>query len=332
MNLVLVSTAGAGMLSFVFVALLTRHARRTGRIDRPGARSSHDQPTPTGAGIGMILALVLTVAVVAGLQGALPGSNPVLIPLLLAAALVLSGVGYRDDAAGVPAGLRFALQLAAGVLLVLALGLTDWVWAAALVLLLTWTMNAFNFMDGSDGMAGVQGAFSAALLAWAYLLTPGEEGMTTLAAAVGGVCVGFLPWNLPRARVFMGDAGSVPLGWLLGGLAVTAAATGVIAWPIVVLVLAPFHVDAGLTLLARVRRGERWYTAHRTHVYQRLIAQGWSHGRVLVAYTALNLFIVAPAALLGVHHPQWAWWLTAVSIGLLAVIWYLMSLTLGKRS
>ena len=152
-----------------------------------------------------------------------------------------------------------------------------------------------------------------------------------LTAGVTGVCVGFLPWNLPSARVFMGDAGSVPLGWLLGGIAVVGAAAGVIAWPIVLLVLAPFHVDAGLTLLGRVWRGEQWYNAHRKHVYQRLIAQGWSHGQVLLAYTGLNLLIVVPAALLGMHHADWAWWLTALTFGLLVAGWCVVSLKLGKR-
>jgi UDP-N-acetylmuramyl pentapeptide phosphotransferase/UDP-N-acetylglucosamine-1-phosphate transferase len=278
----------------------------------------------------MILALVITLAlavVVTGNNGAAMTAEG----LLAGGALLLSLVGYRDDAVGVPAPLRFLLQVLAASILTFTLDVTGIFWAVLLVLWLTWTMNAFNFMDGSDGMAGVQGAFSGLLLAWAFLREPGAGEMAVMAAAVAGVCAGFLPWNLPAARVFMGDAGSVPLGWLIGGLGVTGAVAGVIAWPLVVLVLAPFHVDAGLTLLARIRRGERWYTAHRTHVYQRLIAQGWTHGQVLLAYTALNLTIVAPAALLGMNRTDWAWWLAATALGLMVAGWCIVSLKLGKR-
>ncbi len=322
--------AVAGVLSFTLTGLFTAHARRTGRLDRPGARSSHATPTPTGAGLGVILALMLTAALAAVLDDG-AGSGVSTEWWLAGGALLLSALGFRDDAVGVPAGLRLLVQVLAASALAVALGVTDVLWIALLVLWLTWTMNAFNFMDGSDGMAGVQGAFSGLLLAWAFLREPGAEGMAIMAAAVAGVCAGFLPWNLPTARVFMGDAGSVPLGWLISGLAVAGAVGGIIAWPLVLLVLAPFYVDAGLTLLARIRRGERWYTAHRTHVYQRLIAQGWTHGQVLLAYTALNLTIVAPAALLGMNRPDWAWWLAAGALGLIAAGWCIVSLKLGKR-
>lgn len=150
------------------------------------------------------------------------------------------------------------------------------------------------------------------------------------ALSVSAVALGYLPWNWPPARCFMGDAGSVPLGWLLGALSLLGAIQGSLSWPVVLLLLAVFHVDAGLTLLRRIRAGERWYTAHRTHVYQKLMAQGWTHGQVLVAYAALNLFIVAPALAVAGLRPQWGWMAAITALMTLALAWYAVSLKLGE--
>ncbi len=313
-------------------------AQRGGLLDRPGHRASHDTPTPTGAGIALVASLLITAWGV-GVDGGEPRLGLLSLSaswavVALPLALGLSLVGLADDRFDVSAWWRLLAQvLASGGLLVAAGvpgGLAPWS-IPLLVLALVWTMNAVNFMDGSNGMAGMQGLFSAALVGGVSVLG-GDSALAIAAFCLAAACAGFLPWNAPRARVFMGDAGSVPLGFLLGGLCIAGALRSVLPWPAAIAVLAVFHVDAGLTLLMRMRQGERWYTPHRRHVYQRLLAQGWSHGQVLLLYSALNVGIVAPGVMLGTIHAQWAWEIAAGVFVLLAASWYAVSLKLGEET
>jgi Fuc2NAc and GlcNAc transferase len=330
---VIVAAGLAALLSFLFVGLFLRLARRTRLLDRPGHRSSHTEATPTGAGTALIFALGATVLVV-GLEPATPRigvqSFPAVFGVLMGGAFGLSMLGLLDDARGVPAAWRLLAQLLAALGLVLVLQVSS-PWQFVLFLLgLTWTMNAFNFMDGSDGMAGMQAVFSGVLLAGLFYLA-GDRGLALAALSLAAAALGFLPWNWPPARVFMGDAGSVPLGWLLGGLCLVGGVQGSLSWPAVLLVLAVFHVDAGLTLLRRVWAGERWYTAHRTHVYQKLLVRGWDHGRVLWAYAALNLLIVTPALMFVSLEPRWDRAVALITLMILVITWCAVSLKLGER-
>lgn len=329
-------TAGVGVLAFLLVGTMLLAARRAGVLDRPGARSSHLTPTPTGVGLGLVCAIAIAALLAGPGPEALWSGRGAYPRFWLAAALLalgLSVIGFLDDLRGVPAGARFALQLLAAAALLAAPGIG---WGAAsvvallpAVLALTWTMNAYNFMDGSNGMAGLQGVFGGALLALLFALRSQPE-LSLAAATVAAACAGFLPWNLPRARGFMGDAGSVPLGFLLGALCLAGALTGALPWPVAPLALAAFHVDAGLTLLRRLWRRQRWYTPHREHVYQRLIAHGWPHTKVAVLYLAINVVIVAPAALLGTLHNEHAWWFGAGAVAVLVAGWLATSSMLGE--
>ena len=323
----------AALLSCFGVGLFLQLARRRLLLDRPGHRSSHATPTPTGAGSALILALGVTVAIV-GVEPAIPriGNQafPVLFGFLVGGAFGLSLLGLWDDARGVPAIWRLLAQLVAATGLVLALQVPGAWQMAFLVLALSWTMNAFNFMDGSDGMAGMQAVVSGVLLAFLFHQA-GNPGLQLASLAVAAAAAGFLPWNWPPARCFMGDAGSVPLGWLIGGLGLVGVMQGSVSWPAAILVLAVFHVDAGLTLLRRVWMGERWYTAHRTHVYQKLMAQGWDHGQVLLAYATLNLLVVAPALVIVSLKPAWGWIGVAAVVMVLVIAWCAVSLKLGER-
>ena len=123
----------------------------------------------------------------------------------------------------------------------------------------------------------------------------------------------------------MGDAGSVPLGFLLGGLSLLAIESSVLTLPVAILLLSVFLVDSSLTLARRVIKGERWYTPHKQHVYQRLIAQGWSHSRVLLVYQAVNLVVVVPAIVLAKEDPVHAWLVTVVEILVMSVAWHVAS-------
>jgi UDP-N-acetylmuramyl pentapeptide phosphotransferase/UDP-N-acetylglucosamine-1-phosphate transferase len=199
---------------------------------------------------------------------------------------------------------------------------------ASAIVALVWLMNLYNFMDGSNGMAGFQGVFAGVTMA-VFFQIGGEEVMALVAVAVAAACAGFLPLNFPDAKLFMGDVSSVPLGFIFASFAVYGVQTGTMDLFISILIMSVFFIDATLTLLARVFRGERWYTAHAQHVYQRLIAQGWSHRRVLVVYQAINVILVLPAIVLAKVYPQYAVVTVGLTLLLLGACWHIANWRLG---
>lgn len=322
----------AAVLSFLLTGAATWYARRRGLVDHPGERHSHTDPTPRGGGAGWVLALFLFLAAewaVAGpLYIAFGGLGAVLGGM---AALAL--LGWWDDHRDLDARLRAAIQLLVSAALVAAFARHGWVdgwtWGVVLVLFTAWMVNLYNFMDGSNGMAGTQGVFVFGLLAWLFGRAGDFAGLN-LALLLMACCAGFLPWNLGRARVFMGDVGSLALGFAVASLLVYGAGSGAFNVPVALMVSALFLVDATLTLARRVLRGERWYNAHRQHLYQRLIARGWSHGRVLVAYQAVNLALVLPGVVIGVNDPARAWPAAAALAAILVPGWYLSIKKIGE--
>jgi len=180
-------------------------------------------------------------------------------------------------------------------------------------------VNVWNFMDGIDGLATSQAAIVAAGLA--LLLGTGPWGW--LAAGLVAACLGFLPFNFPKARIFLGDVGSGALGYLLAALLALAYATSPVPWPILLLPAAAFLVDAGFTLTMRMLRGEHWWTPHVTHAYQAWARREAGHVRVSMAYAAFTLVGV----ILMLAGISWSWF-TAAWMGLL---WYVFTFLLWAR-
>ncbi len=317
-----------GVLSYFSCIKVMALAERSGMIAQPGERQSHDVATPAGGGLGLIFSIIVTSLC---LQYVLP------IPgfwwqNMLPGILLLAIVGWRDDKNPVSSLLRLLVQLAVSFWLLgfgwLQFTLRDVGLFASATVAMVWLINLYNFMDGSDGMAGFQGVFAG--LVMAVLLQTGEQySMALLALAVAAACAGFLPLNFPRARVFMGDVASVPLGFIFASLAVYGVQTGSMSLSVSILLMSVFIIDATLTLLARVLCGERWYTAHAQHVYQRLIAQGWSHRKVLVAYQAINVILVLPAIVLAEKYPQYAVVTVGLTFLLLGACWHIANWRLG---
>ncbi len=241
-------------------------------------------------------------------------------------------VGWRDDRVSVSSLLRLTVQLAVSIWLIgfgwLEFSVKDMVLFAGITLAMVWLMNIYNFMDGSNGMAGFQGVFAGVIMA-VFFQAGGDDAMALVALAVAAACAGFLPLNFPDARVFMGDVSSVPLGFIFAAFAVYGVQTGSLGMSISILIMSVFFVDATLTLLSRVFRGEQWYTAHAQHVYQRLIAQGWSHRRVLLVYQAINVFLVLPAIVLAKTYPQYAMVTVGFTLLLLGTCWHIANRRLG---
>ena len=257
-------------------ALLTPAGRKL-VLDHPNERSLHERAVPRTGGLAILAGLA------AGALLSPPGHAAA-----LAAAFALAAVSFADDVFGLPTMVRLGAHLAAaGAILALELGVADVALFAALLLAVAWYTNLYNFMDGADGLAGGM----AVLGFGAYAVAAQQSGHAPLAAtsaAIVAASTAFLILNFPPARVFMGDVGSVPLGFLAGTLGVLGWRDG--AWPLwfPLLVFAPFVCDATLTLLKRALRRERVWQAHREHYYQRLVRSGFGHrGAAYVEYAAM---------------------------------------------
>lgn len=253
--------AAAGLL---WLLLSTGWAWRLA-TDEPNHRSLHTRVTPRVGGWG----------IVAGTLCALVATG--VAPIWMWPAAGLAAVSFADDRRGLSTGLRFAIHCVAAGALVVICGV-PWLLALPVAVLTVWMTNLYNFMDGSDGLAGGMALFGFGACALAAV-SAGQPELAMTAAALAGGAAGFLLFNLHPARVFMGDAGSIPLGFLAAAFAVAGALSN--AWPVwfVPVVFAPFIADASVTLARRMLRGERFWQAHREHFYQRLVRSGFGHAR-----------------------------------------------------
>lgn len=260
------------VVSLAMQPLATSVLRRNGLLDAPSARSSHLVATPRGGGVVVVAAVLI-----AGLFHGRDGSSAA---ILLATALAAT-VGLVEDVVGVPLARRFLLLVVAVAPLALlpSLGHERAALAGAVALVYAVSLvNAVNFMDGINGISAAIGVAAGG----AYtLMAPGHGGSTLAAvgASVVGASLGFAPYNVPRARVFLGDSGSYGLGAALAGLGIALWGNG-LGIEAALAPLTVYLVDTATTLVRRVRGGEAWYLPHRTHVYQRLIDLGLSHAQV----------------------------------------------------
>lgn len=278
-------------------ALVLRELRRRQVLDRPNARSSHKAPTPRGGGWGPLPPLWAAWALVAWQTGDLERAGPV-----LAASLPLALISWADDVRAVdalPRLLAQALAVAAGLA---ALPADALVFQGLLPLpadrLLAglgwlWFVNLYNFMDGIDGITGGQTVCIGAGLALVLIVAGVDGPLAAYGLALAGAALGFLAWNWRPAKVFLGDVGSVTLGYLAGWMLLAAAADGL--WLPALILPLYYMVDATLTLLRRMLRGERVWQAHRQHFYQRAVDRGLGHDRVVVAMLAANTVLLALA-------------------------------------
>lgn len=246
-------------------------------LDQPNERSLHAAPVPRIGGLGLMPGALLGVLAVGGAGWA----------AFFALALML--LSLLDDWRSLSAAVRLPLHLAAAAGFAL-LALPSQGWAAVIVLAVAmgWMTNLYNFMDGSDGLAGGMALIGFGVYALAAALS-GAPDFALVNLCVAAAAAGFLVFNFPPARVFMGDAGSIPLGFLAGALGLQGCSGGL--WPLwfPLAVFGPFITDASVTLVRRALRRERVWQAHRSHYYQRIILLGWSHRQTALAEYALML-------------------------------------------
>ena len=301
----------AALAAWCFLRALLPQLRRR-LLDQPNARSSHSQPTPRGGGAAFVLVAAIAGAIgwfgaVLSGQTGFPGTQLAVVALPLLA-LPLSVVGFLDDRHNLSAGLRYGVQLATALLLILVSPLPlPWLALPLLLIALTAVINFTNFMDGLDGL--VAGCMAVALAAAALQLA----APWPIWALVGAL-LGFLLWNWSPAKVFMGDVGSTFLGAVFAGLVLQAP-----NWPQalgLLLVATPLFGDACLCVPRRLLAGQRVFQAHRLHLFQRLHQAGWPHPRVSSVYIA-GTAVLAAALLAG----GWPWVVGLAVVELFVGFW-----------
>jgi UDP-N-acetylmuramyl pentapeptide phosphotransferase/UDP-N-acetylglucosamine-1-phosphate transferase len=296
--LLFVATAA---LASVLTGFAIGYARRRRLLDLPGQRRSHSTPTPRGGGIAIVVATLLAWTALA-VSAAKFAPLSALAPPIFSVALV----GWLDDHGGLSARWRFAVHcIAAAWLLAAAIvpalsaagGLphgVPWGWSVALLavaIAIVWSINLHNFMDGINGLLTCHAIFVFVVLA----MLAGWRGADSAALlACAAACVGFLPFNFPHARVFMGDVASGAIGFLIAVAVLWFAVSPRMAALTGVVLCSAFVTDASCTLLSRMLRGRRWYSAHREHLYQWLVRSGFSHAGVVALYMGWNLFVALP--------------------------------------
>ncbi len=323
------------LVAMVMVAgltgLLRRYALARAMMDVPNARSSHEVPTPRGGGLAIALVVVAGLAMLGAAGAVAPG----VMLALGGAGLLVALVGWWDDRGEVPPLWRLLAHfVAAGWGLAWLGGLPPlpvfgvvldlgWFGHALALVYLVWLLNLYNFMDGIDGIAGIEavtaGLGVAVLMAW---LLPGADWL--LPALLVAATLGFLPWNFPRARIFMGDGGAGFLGITLGLLSIQAAWVAPEFFWVWLVMLALFVVDATYTLVRRGMRGERVHVAHRAHAYQHAARLAGSHAPVSLGVGLINLLWLLPvAALVSQGHLDGALGALIGSVPLLAgAVWF----------
>jgi UDP-N-acetylmuramyl pentapeptide phosphotransferase/UDP-N-acetylglucosamine-1-phosphate transferase len=287
--------SGLAISLLACVALLSVLIRRTSRlpVDLPNDRSLHATPTPRIGGLGILFGIITWFALF-GPQGMLAITLPT---------LGLAVISLMDDYFGLPAGVRLPIHMIAAVAFIWFMGISDWVVVLIAFFLIVWMTNLYNFMDGTDGLAGGMALFGFG----AYGFAAWHAGMPDMAWmnwAIAAAALGFLVFNFPPAQVFMGDAGSIPLGFLAGALGVSGWEQKI--WPVwfPVLVFSPFLVDATVTLVRRGLRGERIWQAHKSHYYQRLVRLGMTHRQLALLEYALMICAAASAVWISFSHPE----------------------------
>lgn len=291
------------LVSLWLTAVLRRYALAKSIIDIPNDRSSHVVPTPRGGGVAIVISFLAALALLASEQN----FTDVLIALSGSGALIAI-IGFMDDHGHIAARWRLLGHfIAAGWAMFWLGGLPPlevfgwtlhlaWFGSVIAAIYLVWLLNLYNFMDGIDGIASVEAICACAGISL-LCVVGGFTQLAILPLLLAGAVAGFLYWNFPPARIFMGDAGSGFLGIILGVLSIQAAwASSQLFWCWLIL-LGVFIVDATFTLVRRLARGDKVYEAHRSHAYQFASRKYGKHLPVTLAVAALNLLWLLPIAM-----------------------------------
>ncbi|MBU0484125.1 MAG: glycosyltransferase family 4 protein [Proteobacteria bacterium] len=311
----------AWLSSLVLTGILRSYALKSSLLDIPNDRSSHTIPTPRGGGLAIVITFLLAVLFFY-FSGRIPDN--VFWALSVGGGLV-AAIGLVDDRGHVSARLRLLVHFGAAGLALYCLGgvpgvsvagsfwLPGWLLNLAGLIFMVWVLNLFNFMDGIDGIASIEVISVAAGVAGIIFLSVGKNPEIILLLLLAASCLGFLVWNWPPAKIFMGDAGSGFLGFILAVLAIYTTSLHLVSLWSWLILFGVFLVDATVTLLSRIYRRERWYAAHCSHAYQCAARYFESHKKVTLGVLAINLFWLLPLAWYANLHPEDGFFVMVIS-------------------
>jgi len=315
------------LCSVLFTGCYRRYALSHNIVDIPNERSSHTIFKPRGGGV-VFIALWLVYVIFVYLIGQIS----LLHAMLFVPSVAMIGIiGYWDDRKNLPARWRLLVQVVAAMIVIILLGdfpiitLANYKFALGVagsilaVFMIVWSTNLYNFMDGIDGIAGVEALFVYGVGGWLLWFSDGYA-LAILAWGLAAAVAGFLCWNWPKAKIFMGDVGSAGLGFLIIPFALAGQkwyGMSVLIW---LILYGVFWFDATVTLLRRIIAGERYYLAHRLHAYQRLHQSGWSHHQVLWAVIITNI-LLSILAIVTYRQPANDLWLTFIAVVCLTLLY-----------
>lgn len=321
----LIAFFGVAFTSGILVNQVRKHALNKGIIDIPNERSSHKLPTPRGGGVGFVITFLASIIFLAFLN---------IISISIAFVLVVGGIlvasmGWMDDKNGLNVQIRAVIQFEAagwavyclGGFSSISIGLIElqlgWIGSVIAVVGTVWMINLYNFMDGLDGLAGTE-AVSVAFICGAILLWQGYTDLSIVCFCLVASILGFLYWNWPPAKIFMGDIGSGFLGFIFAVLAMWSENSGAIPIIIWIMLLGVFVIDATVTLIKRIYRRERLSEAHRSHVYQLAVQAGYSHKQITLTVLLINI-ILGIIAILSLVYMNYMLVSIAVAIVLIGI-------------
>lgn len=332
----LLAAGAVGVLSWWITGRLAHETSFLRSLDHPNQRSLHTEPTPRSGGVAILASALVGLGFAAVGYAFAPETKDVLPKGFASASVWIVGsialvttVSFLDDRKGLPVGLRFGVQTFAAMIVVWGVGLTlssipipaigtvdlGWLAAPMSLLFLLWMTNLYNFMDGMDGFAGGMTAIGFGFLAY-FAWRAAHPFMLLATTVLSMSALGFLVHNFPPARIFMGDVGSIPLGFTAGTLILLGLRDGLFDLWVPMMIFSPFILDATVTLLRRARRGARIWEAHREHYYQRLVLNGWSHRRTVMAEYGVMVSSGCFAVLYHIMNDQWRLAILGVWMGM----------------
>ena len=283
---------------WLFCFTLTNPSSKLYVLDSPTDRSLHDVPKPRTGGVAIFLSIFIAWIVIVLTQ-----DLETFIYYILTGLLLLALISYLDDRNSIPQLWRLLVHVLAAILLLLSgLGLSvsdhqfegninyNYIFNTLIIFVIVWCVNLYNFMDGMDGLAcgmGIIGFGCLAILGW----LAGNELFLILVSIVAAANLGFLPHNFPPAKIFMGDAGSITMGYLVAFFSLWGIHEAIFVWWVPILIFSPFIVDATVTLIKRLLSGENIWEAHKSHHYQKLVIIGWGHKKTAIYEYILMLLI-----------------------------------------
>ena len=327
-SIVLMGLVVCFVFSITVTGFFQKYALKHSLIDVPNERSSHLISTPRGGGLSIVLVILICIGVLF-LTGQLQKDIAIAVGL---GGFFVSLIAWIDDHQHIPALWRAMAYAIAAVFSVYSLGgfthlqLGSYLLPLGMignvlaVVWIVWMTNLYNFMDGTDAIAAIQ-AMCVGLLAGILFWLEGQYGLAMVCFVIMASSCGFLFWNWPPAKIFMGDVGSCTLGFCFGVLTMIGEIEGTVSFAVWFILLSIFICDATLTLLMRIIKGEKWHDAHCSHAYQRWVQMGASHKSLALSVLLINVIILWPMAAMAFVWDKYSYYIVAASLFLISVLW-----------